>query len=154
MLSDVAGLNIQQRRLVRMMETKIETTEFSSREHCNSYQNCHPNKTPEDERYRLKHIFLREKYEHVMEASTNYLYETNRIRHRVYQIEKQCRQMRCLKRVLCQLLDDHGDLYYKAHLEILDEDPPPTFLDALPKESNWTMEPARKKSKTKVSTQL
>ncbi|KAL6723018.1 hypothetical protein Aduo_018071 [Ancylostoma duodenale] len=97
-------------------------------------------KAEEEERYRLKRIALQECYDTVALQSV-------RLRERIYQVKKQCRRLEVMKRVALNMLHQNTGTFDIPPLEIVDEDPLPSFLESLHKQQHLTAEPPRKKSK-------
>ncbi|EYB89662.1 hypothetical protein Y032_0229g2920 [Ancylostoma ceylanicum] len=97
-------------------------------------------KAEEEERYRLKTIALQECYDTVALQSV-------RLRERIYQVKKQCRRLEVMKRVALNMLHQNTGTFDIPPLEIVDEDPLPSFLESLHKQQHLTAEPPRKKSK-------
>ncbi|VDM74682.1 unnamed protein product [Strongylus vulgaris] len=97
-------------------------------------------KVEEEERYRLKMIALQECYDSVALQSV-------RLRERIYQVKKQCRRLEVMKRVALNMLHQNTGTYDIPPLEIVDEDPLPSFLESLHKQQYPAVEPPRKKSK-------
>ncbi|KAJ1364985.1 hypothetical protein KIN20_025185 [Parelaphostrongylus tenuis] len=97
-------------------------------------------KADEEELYRLKIIALQEYYDSVQ-------LQTFRIRERIYNVRKQCRRLEGMKRAALNLLRYHTGTYEIPPLEIIDEDPVPSFLESLQKQQLTTPEIPRKKPK-------
>ncbi|CAJ0609321.1 unnamed protein product [Cylicocyclus nassatus] len=97
-------------------------------------------KAEEEERYRLKMVALQECYDNVALQSV-------RLRERIYQVKKQCRRLEVMKRVALNMLHQNTGTYDIPPLEIVDEDPLPSFLESLHKQQHVVAEPPRKKSK-------
>ncbi|KJH46556.1 hypothetical protein DICVIV_07374 [Dictyocaulus viviparus] len=97
-------------------------------------------KSDEEERYRLKILALQECYGSVQ-------LQTFRLRERIYNVRKQCRRLEGMKRAALNLLRYYTGTYDIPPLEIVDEDPVPSFLESLQKQQSNTPETPRKKPK-------
>ncbi|WKY16626.1 hypothetical protein Q1695_001345 [Nippostrongylus brasiliensis] len=97
-------------------------------------------KSDEEERYRLKIVVLQEYFDAVA-------LQTIRIRERIYQVKKQCRRLEVMKRVALNMLHQNTGTFDIPPLEIVDEDPAPSFLESVHRQQQVPVEPPRKKSK-------
>ncbi|KAK6025368.1 hypothetical protein OSTOST_08736 [Ostertagia ostertagi] len=73
--------------------------------------------------------------------------QTVRIRERIYQVKKQCRRLEAMKRVALNMLHQNTGTYEIPPLEIIDEDPAPSFLESVHRQQLTPPETPRKKSK-------
>ncbi|VDO66882.1 unnamed protein product [Haemonchus placei] len=75
------------------------------------------------------------------------LVQSVRIRERIYQVKKQCRRLEAMKRVALHVLHRSTGTHEIPPLEIVDEDPAPSFLESVRKQQQSSPETLRKKSK-------
>ncbi|KHN79370.1 hypothetical protein Tcan_09458 [Toxocara canis] len=81
-----------------------------------------PPLSPRSEKYRLKRIYLQQKYDYIHLSN-------NRLRNRLYHIKKEINHLKRLKRILCQRLLMFGDRFMDSCLEIPDSEPTPSGMD-------------------------
>uniref|UniRef100_A0A915ACS6 Uncharacterized protein n=1 Tax=Parascaris univalens TaxID=6257 RepID=A0A915ACS6_PARUN len=81
-----------------------------------------PPLSPRSEKYRLKRIYLQQKFDYIHLSN-------NRLRNRLYHIKKEINHLKRLKRILCQRLLMFGDRFMDSCLEIPDSEPIPSGMD-------------------------